>query len=787
MKENITRIRLTVDGIVQGVGFRPFLHRLAEKHGIAGWVRNTSEGLEGELEGNRSTIELFLKELNDSPPPLALIENIKTFPCQSIDDMRTNQHKKFIIKESRTGEGHTLVSPDISICPDCAKELYDPSDRRYRYPFINCTNCGPRYTIIKSLPYDRSRTVMDQFPMCRDCEKEYNDINDRRYHAQPDCCDNCGPHVFYTDGKEIDAFISDTGSSSESQDDPFRRSQELLSAGGILAVKGIGGIHLACDAYNENAVKRLRERKHRPEKPLAVMCFSLEAAKRICRITCKEERLLTSPERPIILLAKIDTKNFAQLSFSPRIGVMLPYTPLHMLLLDGRYDGPDTVVMTSGNPSGCPVLTKNDEALQIFENVADGFLLHDRDIQNRCDDSLIMEWQGNPYFLRKSRGYAPRPIKIATDADGIFAMGAELKASFALGRGKEIFISPYIGDLKNAETASHYTQTLKTYTDLFKLKPSVFVCDTHPDYISSRYAKKQASEHGIPLVTVQHHWAHMTSCMADNGLDEQCFGIIWDGTGLGSDGSIWGGEFLSGGFEKFTRTGSIRPIRLAGGDRAVYEIERIAFALLKDAGMDARSFIPMNDERFKALSILTDSDITPKASSIGRLFDGISSLLLRRASINYEGEGAALLEAMSPSETPEASLHQMENMSYTISFYSEETEDTALRIFDTRPMIREIAEDIKKGKPEGETARRFMSTLCLMALKQCLFLNRDQLPVVLSGGVFQNRFLLSGITSLLTESGFRVYTHRRVSPGDEGICLGQLAVAQRKRSDLICV
>ncbi len=780
-KNKIMRIHLAVDGIVQGVGFRPFLHRLAEKHEIAGWVRNTSKGLEGELEGKGCDIELFLKELRDDPPPLASIENIETY---SIGSIRTVSNKEFIIKDSRVSDGHTLVSPDISICPDCAEELYNPSDRRYRYPFINCTNCGPRYTIIKSLPYDRVRTVMNKFPMCGDCKREYNDINDRRYHAQPDCCADCGPHVFYIGGKESASFISDSEVSPSVDEDSFRMSQELLSAGGILAVKGIGGIHLACDACSESAVKRLRERKRRPEKPLAVMCFSLEAVERICRITYEEEKLLTSPQRPIVLLSKKEPESFSQLSFSPRLGVMLPYTPLHMLLLDGKYNGPDIVVMTSGNPPGCPVLIENDETLRIFENVADGFLLHNRDIRNRCDDSLIMEWRGNPYFLRRSRGYAPRPIRSDMNADGIFAMGAELKASFAIGRGKEVFTSPYIGDLKNAETASHYTQTLEAYVKLFKLRPAVFACDLHPDYISSRYAKKMASEKNLPLITVQHHWAHMASCMADNGLDEPCFGIIWDGAGLGSDGSIWGGEFLSGGFEAFTRVGSVRPVRLAGGDRAVYEIERVAFALLRDAGVDTRAYISMTEERLKALSLLADSDISPKASSIGRLFDGISSLLLKRSSIDYEGEGAALLEALSPSQTPESSPLPIEKMSYTVSFYEEHSENETLRIFDTRPVIREIAEDIKGGRPRGETAERFMSTLCHMALKQCLCLNRKRLPVVLSGGVFQNRFLLSGITSLLTENGFKVYTHRRVSPGDEGICLGQLAVAQRKRREL---
>ena len=828
------RIHIHIEGIVQGVGFRPFLHRLAEEHGICGWVRNTSAGLEGILEGETPELDLFLTELKTSPPLMAQIEAIRTENIDISSDtaQHTGTFDRFTIRESRIRTGSTLISPDITMCPECEAELYDPSDRRYRYPFINCTNCGPRYTIIESLPYDRERTVMKEFPMCQDCADEYSDIQDRRYHAQPDCCPDCGPEVFYTDS------TAGTSDCSVSGNDAFRRSQELLTDGGILAVKGIGGIHLACDALNPDAVLRLRRRKHRAEKPLALMCRSLDAVRRICEITPAEENLLTDPARPIVLLAKQKNRSEAQdsqtaqaldaLSFSARLGVMLPYTPLHALLLDGVYGGPDILVMTSGNVPGCPVLTENESALNALSDTADGFLLHNRRIANRCDDSLIAEWQGRPYFLRRSRGYAPRPMKLnipvqtppdgipadadtgsactgnpPADADGIFALGAEQKASFALGRGSYAFLSPYIGDLKNAETFKHYTGAMATYEKLFHLMPSVFVCDLHPDYLSTREAKRRSEQEHVPLMQVQHHWAHMASCMADNGLDGPCFGIIWDGTGLGTDGNIWGGEFLTGDLESFQRAGSIRPVLLPGGDRAVREIGRIALALAKDAGLDNLSCVPLPEEKCRMLSALIDMSPSslPAASSIGRLFDGVCALILGRSEIDYEGEGAALVEAVSPVETPDLISSELYNrilpgreqtshcqppaslqeLAWPVTFYEED----GLRIFDTRPVIRSIAEELSRPHEKernGILALRFMATLICMAADQCRSLNPGRLPVVLSGGVFQNRFLLHGVTTLLENDGFTVYTHHQVSANDEGLSLGQLAIACRKQS-----
>lgn len=749
-------IHISVQGIVQGVGFRPFLHRLAEQFHIQGWVRNTSSGLEGELEGRPGELREFLSALRSSPPPMAAVDHIEATPLNI-----QNGFRDFSIRESHTDPGSTLVSPDISICPECAKELYTPSDRRYRYPFINCTNCGPRYTIIHSLPYDRERTAMKSFPMCPDCEREYHDISDRRYHAQPDCCPDCGPGAYFVGAEK---------------GDPFEVSQKLLSEGRILAVKGTGGIHLACDARNPDAVNRLRQKKRRMERPLAVMCRSVETAREICHISPEEERILASPARPIVLLSKKDRESFKELSFSARIGILLPYTPLHMLLLDGTYGGPDMVVMTSGNVSGCPVITDNDEALHLLGTVADGFLLHNRDIVNRCDDSLVTEWKGREYFLRKSRGYAPRPLDLGKNADGIFAMGAEQKASFALGQGSRVFLSPHIGDLKNAETLSHYKNALETYCRLFRLHPSVYVCDLHPDYLSTVEAEDSAKAAGVPLLRVQHHWAHMASCMADNGLDSRCFGIIWDGTGLGTDGSIWGGEFLTGDFSGFSRDGSIRPIPLPGGDQAVREIGRIALALVNDAEKPGYPHVPLTEDKCRAAKAMISEGLSPSASSIGRLFDGVCALVLGRSSVDFEGEGAMLLESLSPVETPKEQERPLEELSYPLRFYKE----GHLRYFDTRPLISGILEDLDRGVFSGDIALRFMASLCCMALEQSLSLNPEKHPVVLSGGVFQNCFLLSGVTRLLEENGFSVYTHRQAAANDEGLSLGQLAIAQKK-------
>ncbi len=753
------RVHVEIRGIVQGVGFRPFLNRLAEKYGVTGWARNTSGGVEAELEGGAEKISGFLREIRENPPPLSVVESVDAAKRDSLAGYRD-----FSIRPSAASADFTLISPDIALCPDCARELADPKNRRFRYPFINCTNCGPRYTIVRQLPYDRAQTSMQDFPMCPDCSREYGDIDDRRYHAQPDCCDVCGPHAFFCDASGV-----------EQPGDPLLLAQKLLAAGGIVAVKGIGGIHLACDAENAQAVERLRRRKNRPARPLALMCRSLQEVRRICDISSEEEALLESPRRPIVLVKKKERASFSACAWGPRLGVMLPYTPLHLMLLDGTGGGPSILVMTSANRSGCPVVLENHEALQQLAQIADGFLLHNRAIVNRCDDSLVSAWQGGAYFFRRSRGYAPQPLTARQDADGICAFGAEQKASFALGRGRYIFLSPHIGDLKNWETLEHYRETLAAYRRLFRIEPAFLACDLHPDYFSTREAESLAQSRGLPLLKIQHHWAHMAACMEDNSLSGPAFGIVWDGTGLGTDGSIWGGEFLTGDFHSFSRCGSIRPIALAGGDRAVWEIGRIALSLLDDASLPSKS-APLPAEKIGAvLSMLHSGVACPKASSIGRLFDGVYALLSGTGCVSYEGEGASRLEALSPREEPDWSAPQLHE--YPIVFYTQD----GLRLFDTRPLVRAVAGDFYAHVPVGEIAQKFMAALCRMALEQCAALNPRRLPVVLSGGVFLNRFLLSGTTELLRREGFSVYCHKRVSTGDEGICLGQMAIAREQR------
>ncbi len=741
----MTRLHFLIEGIVQGVGFRPFVHRQAARLGLSGWARNTAAGLELELEGPKAALDDFQNILRTAPPPLAVIEKVQVQPVPPTGE------RGFSILPSREGAAATLVSPDLAPCPACLAEMNDPQGRRYRYPFINCTDCGPRFSIIRRLPYDRPATTMAGFAMCPDCEAEYTDITSRRYHAQPNCCPVCGPRAIYLDAE-----------GHPLPGDPIALAQQALAAGQIVAVKGTGGIHLACRADDPDAVARLRRRKHRPEKPLALMARDLEAAGRFCRLSEAEAALLQSPRRPILLLSKRDPAGQGWLSATTRLGVMLPYTPLHILLLDGQAGGPDLAVMTSANRPGCPVLIDNEEALAVLHGVADGFLLHDRPIANRCDDSLAMVWRGAPVFFRRSRGYAPQPLLLDRDATGVLALGAEQKGSFAAGRGRHAFVSQYIGDLKNAETLDHYRTALHSTLDLFGLVPQTLVCDLHPDYASTRLAEELARQRGLPLRQVQHHWAHMAACMADNRLTGPVFGLVWDGTGLGEDGTIWGGECLMGDFRTCRRVGSLRPVALPGGDVCAVQIGRTALALATDAG--CADLAPDFPRREGVAALLHSGYRYPRSSGMGRLFDGVYALLTGRVTAGYDGQAPALLEALAEGAAPAAL--------YTPAFY----EDAGVRFFDTRPLIRALCTGKAAGTDPAALAAGFQQALCAMALDQCRALNPDKLPVVLSGGVFLNRALLDGVTARLEGAGYRVYTHKRVSPSDEGLALGQLAI-----------
>lgn len=742
------RIHLNIRGIVQGVGFRPFLHRLTERFRLSGWARNTSAGVELELEGDDTRLADFLRALEAEKPLLAVIQSI-----ERTDLPHTTGETGFQILTSTISERAALVSPDVGICPHCLRELSDPADRRYRYPFLNCTNCGPRFTIVKDVPYDRERTSMAAFPMCPSCDTEYHHITDRRYHAQPTCCPQCGPAPAWLDenGQPVDG-------------DPLALAKAALRRGEIIAVKGLGAFHLACLPTPE-ATALLRQRKHRDEKPFALMCADISAARSVCHVSEEEEKILTSWRKPIVLLKKKPSAPEG-LSDNGDLGLMLPYTPLHHLLME---DFP-LLVMTSANLSDLPAIIDDQEAVTALRGVADGFLLHNRDIITRCDDSLLRVFRGVEYPLRRSRGYAPQPIFVEQELPPILACGGEQKASFCLSRGHDAFLSQHIGDLKNAQTLEHYENQIRHFQRLFGITPAALVCDAHPDYLSTHYAQTRAKGESLPLIQVQHHHAHMVSCMADNGLTGPCIGLIWDGTGYGSDGTIWGGECLSGDAAAFVRQGSLRPIALPGGDLCTREIGRVAHSLLWDCGLTHRS--PLPADRAALITRQLEANLNcPRSSGMGRLFDGVYALLTGRTQTTYEGQGAILLEAMA-AET---------DRRFPVHFY----EEKGANRLDFCPIITALVTEMERGTAIEELAAAFMNTLVDGGLAQCRAARQRTglTDVVLSGGVFQNMYLLPRMLDALTADGFRPYHHARVACNDEGIALGQLMIAYAQRKD----
>ena len=737
------RVLIHIHGIVQGVGFRPFIHKQVRAYRLAGTIKNTSSGVELELEGERAELERFIDDLPRKAPKLAVIERVETEFSAEL-----KHFSDFEILQSKTeAQRNTLISPDIGICDDCLRELRDPADRRYRYPFINCTNCGPRFTIIKDVPYDRAKTSMSAFPMCPDCDREYHDIENRRYHAQPDCCPDCGPHVFYLDAER-----------NPVPGDAIELARAALKAGKIVAIKGLGGIHLACRCDEPGIAQTLRRRKQRDEKPFAVMCRDVDCVRKICAVSAEEEALLTSFRRPIVLLQKRGRGALEHLSENNYVGVMLPYTPLHVLLFG---DDIDMLVMTSANLSDTPIVYRNDEAAERLRGIADGFLLHDREIQTRCDDSLCYCLDGEAYFARRSRGYVPFPVSVHEDAGMLLACGAEQKASFCLSKGNYVFPSQHIGDLKNIETLENYERQIRHFEKLFDIRPAAIACDLHPDYLSTAYAAERSAEEGIPLIRVQHHHAHLAACMADNALSGEVIGLVWDGTGYGTDGTTWGGECLVGGYNGFSRVGSIRPIPLVGGDLVTKEPLRVAWALRRDAGL------PTEEENGALYETMLQSGLNcPLSSGMGRLFDGVSAMIGVKTRCSYEGQGAILLEAAA---TDDDGL-------YPIAW----EEENGLLRFDWRESIRAVRSDLDRGTDRGVIAARFMNALVDMGVRQCIRA-REQSGlerVVLSGGSFQNMYMMHRLPEALRRAGFTVYHHRRVSTNDEGISLGQLLVAR---------
>lgn len=740
------RAEININGIVQGVGFRPFIHKLVKEYDFKGWVKNTVNGVAISLEGEEEELNKFIQRIKYESPKLAFIEEINFI---FYDDLKNYTDFK-IAASAEENEKFTLVSPDVCICEDCLKELFNIHNRRYLFPFINCTNCGPRFTIIKDIPYDRNKTTMDEFKMCHECDSEYKNIEDRRYHAQPNCCYTCGPKLSFTDenGEKING-------------DPIAIAASYIKSGKIVAIKGLGGFHIACDALNENAVYKLRERKQREEKPFAVMFGDIDTVKKYCIVSQSEENILKSFKRPIVLLKKKgDMLNYIS-SDNNYIGVMLPYTPVHYLLFN-KCIGP--LIMTSANSVDLPMVYKNEDALTELKGIADGFLMNNRDIHVRCDDSLLMVFEDKEYFIRRSRGYVPYPIKINIDAGEVLSCGGEQKASFTLSKGKYLFLSQHIGDMKNIETYDNYESQINHFQNLFNIEVKKIACDLHPDYMSTEYAIKRGKKDGIKVAYIQHHHAHMAACMADNNLYNDVIGIIFDGTGFGMDGTIWGGEFLTGGYRGFKRYGTIRSIPLPGGDAAIKGIYRIEYALLKETFGEIPDEFKSTEDALIIDAMIEKKLNTPCASSIGRLFDGVSSLIGLKKKAAYEGQGAIILESIA---------EECEDLyEYSIDNYNN------MRIFNWESMIKGITADLKNNVPKGIIASKFMNTIIDMAVSMSFKIRRETglNEIVLSGGVFQNIYLLSGLKKKLIEAGFKVYNHQRISANDEGISIGQALI-----------
>jgi hydrogenase maturation protein HypF len=756
MKE---RRGIAVQGIVQGVGFRPFVHGLAARLGLAGLVRNRTGGVWIEVEGDTTALDRFYAELSQHPPPLARIAGI------SWESQDVRGDGRFRIEASdASATGPVFVSPDVATCDDCLRELFDPNDRRYLYPFLNCTNCGPRLTIVTGAPYDRERTTMASFALCPRCRAEYEDPANRRFHAQPTACAACGPALELRDsaGQRID-----TG-------DPVAAVANCLRDGQIVAFKGLGGYHLACDARNPAAVVRLRTRKHRDEKPFALMVADAETAARLCQVAPDERDLLQSVARPIVLLRKRLPTEVADsvAPGNPFLGVMLPYTPLHHLLLK-MLDGMP-LVMTSGNRSDEPIAYTDDDARQRLVGIADVFLTHNRPIHVRCDDSVTRCVGGAELPLRRSRGYAPQPIALPFECPvPILAVGGQLKGTFALGRGRDAFLSHHLGDLDHYQSFRAFSRDIQLYEELFALSPELMAHDRHPDYASTRYAIERASRASGParLTAVQHHHAHMASCMAEHGLTGPVLGVTLDGAGFGLDGAVWGGEFLIGDYREFRRAAHLRYVPLPGGDQAIREPWRMALAHLVDAGcpesvlrervspVELRTVRHMLDRRLNA----------PLTSSAGRLFDAVASLAQTRDRVTYEGQAAVELEWLA-TDVPADGAYPFDLV---------EGVSTAPLEIDTRPLIHALVREVQQGTAAATMARRFHTTMVEMMAAVCARIRKQTAvnTVVLSGGVFLNALLTVEVVERLSQEGFHAYRHRLVPPNDGGLSLGQLAVA----------
>ncbi|NTV15253.1 MAG: carbamoyltransferase HypF [Desulfobulbaceae bacterium] len=754
----VSRWKIAINGVVQGVGFRPFVYNLACRYSLVGFVANTSMGVEIEAQGGLEHLAAFAAALRDQAPPQAEIFSLRS------SSMAATAETDFQIHHSQvTGPSNTLIAPDLALCLDCLRELLDPADRRYLYPFINCTNCGPRYSIVTAIPYDRPATAMRYFPMCADCRREYDDPSDRRFHAQPVACPACGPRVWLVDA---------TGFAVAEASTAIRQGGELLRRGEILAVKGLAGFHLAVDASSELAVSRLRQRKGREEKPLAVMVSALTAARVLARLSGEDEALLASPAAPIVLAPASPGNGLTQAVArdSARVGVMLAYTPLQHLLLR-EFGGP--LVMTSGNRSEEPICIDNAEALSRLAGIADGFLLHDRDIYVRGDDSVVMRMAGRVRRLRRSRGYVPRPVMVAPDGPPVLAVGGELKNAICLLKGERAFLGQHLGDLKNLPAYDFFRENLVHLEKIFVAEPQLVVHDLHPDYLSTRWAR---DEQCLPTLAVQHHHAHLAAVLAEHLAAGPAIGIILDGSGYGWDRTIWGGEILVGDYRNCRRLGSFEPLPLPGGDAAVKAPWRTGLGYLHAACGGRIPELPfLRGRPVGAVTELLVRELNcPQTSSCGRLFDAVAALCDLRSEISYEAQAAiALMEAAGGrlGEPYEWGLYE---------------EGDIFRLA-LQPLIRQIAEEVGGGAEPAAVSCRLHGTLVAM-LTGAAERAREESGlnlVALSGGVFNNYLLLEGLLAALTGKGFAVLSHEQVPFGDGGLALGQALIGRQYLLDRV--
>jgi len=782
MTKNPQGLRINIQGIVQGVGFRPFIYNLANKYKLKGWVRNNSKGVEIEVSGSPKSLKLFTENIHLTAPPLSKITNFTTTEIPPTDST------SFEIENSTSNsDDFVLVSPDISVCDDCLREFFNPHDRRYLYPFINCTNCGPRFTIIKDTPYDRPFTSMAEFPMCQQCSSEYNDPTDRRFHAQPIACPDCGPNIWIEFPLESKVHTNHFGSNQS-----IIFIQEKLKRGAIVAIKGLGGFHLACDALNQQAVSKLRSRKNRISKPLAIMMANIELVDQNCYLSEAELMYLNSPEKPILILKKRPESRIVQ-DIAPgqnTIGVMLPYTPLHHLLFKQIPGSEDlqpclALVMTSGNISDEPIAYENTDAKERLSEIADNFLMNDRPIHVRCDDSLIQvpDLEPNPvnsttssiFTIRRARGYAPSPLELPWTSIQLLAVGAELKNSICITNDKYAFLSQYIGDLQNYETYTSFEKTISHFESIYRSKPKIITCDLHPDYLSTRYAFERAASDNLPVFQVQHHHAHITSVMAENGVDEMepVIGLAFDGTGYGDDNNIWGGEILISTYKSYQRAFHLEYFPLPGGDLAVQNPSRTALALLWKTGYDWLSELPpvayyCAEDLLKIKMQLEHRINTPMTSSMGRLFDAVASLLNINQRINYEAQAAIELESICDPD---------EKSTYEIEFIENQ--------IIVSNMCRSIVEDILKGLAAPIVSAKFHNTLVSLSTEavENIYKQTGIRTVALSGGVWQNKKLFESVYLNLRKRNFTVLYNQKIPTNDGGIALGQASTAHHLYKD----